>query len=171
MSYGLPDTVGSLLLIALWATVYLVHLPFFAPSTLSSSVQQNSPSFNGSWYPPSNSQINDLGAVINGTDVFGFIFSDASISPSNASDALQNWCNMPHVNSDTYLVPETDYTLEYVEVVRSQTHDLATAVIRLLRVSRFTDTTNAHPMLLMPFPKNLTLGIAMMKACSPMANP
>lgn len=117
MSYGLPDTVGSLLLIALWATVYLVHLPFFAPSTLSSSVQQYSPSFNGSWYPPSNSQISDLGAVINGTDVFGFIFSDASISPSNASDALQNWCNMPHVNSHTYPVPQADYTLEYVEVI------------------------------------------------------
>ena len=171
MSYGLPDTVASLLLIALWATVYLVHLPFFAPSTQSSSVQQNSRSFNGSWYPPSNSQINDLSAVINGTDVFGFIFSDASISPSNASDALQNWCNMPHVNSDTYPVPPADYTLEYVEVVRSQPHDLATIVVRVLRVSRFTDITNAHPMLLIPFHENLTLGIAMMKACSPMANP
>ena len=171
MSYGLPDTVGSLLLIVLWATVYLVHLPFFAPSTQSSSVQQNSRSFNGSWYPPNNSQISDLGAVINGTGVFGFIFSDVSISPSNASDALQNWCNMPHVNSDTYPVPQADYTLEYVEVVRSQPHDLATIVIKVLRVSRFTDTTNAHLMLLIPFHENLTLGIAMMKVCSPMANP
>ena len=171
MSYGLPDTLGFLLLIALWATVYLAHFPFFAPSTQSSSVQQNSRSFNGSWYPPSNSQINDLDAVINGTDVFGFIFSDVYISPSNASDAIQNWCNMPHVNSDTYPVPQADHTLEYVEVVRSQPHDLATTVISVLRVPRFTDTTNAHPMLPIPFHENLILGIAMMKACSPMANP
>ena len=39
--------------------------------------------------------------------------------PDVDGDGTQNWCNMPHVNSKTYLVPPTGYTLEYVEVVRS----------------------------------------------------
>ena len=114
------DTAASLLLISLWATVYLADFSFFAPSTRSPNVQQNRPSFNGSWYPPKRTQIDDLEAVINGTDVFGFIFSDAFTPPSNAVDEIRNWCNMPHVNQETYPLPPAGYTLEYVEVVRSQ---------------------------------------------------
>lgn len=119
------ETAAFLLLILLWATVYLTHFPFFGPPTELPSVQQNSPSFNGSWYPPNRTQINDLDAVINGTDVFGFIFSDAYTPPENANDGIYNWCNMPHVNSETYPVPPEAYTLEYVEVVGLSTHHLA----------------------------------------------
>lgn len=111
------DTAALLILIALWATVYLTHFPFFASPTQFPSVQQNSPSFNGSWYPPNQTQIDDLQTVINGTDAFGFIFSDAYTPPGKASDGIHNWCNMPHVNSETYPVPPAGYTLEYVEVV------------------------------------------------------
>ena len=112
------DTAGFLLLIALWLTVYSAHLPFFGSSTELPSVHKDSQNFNGSWYPPNKTQINDLDAVINDTDVFGFIFSDAYTPPNNAGHGIQNWCNMPHVNSKTYPVPPTGYTLEYVEVVR-----------------------------------------------------
>lgn len=117
------DTAGFLFLITLWATVYLTHVPFVGPHSEIPSAQQNSPTFNGSWNPPNNTRINDLGTVINGTDVFGFIFSDAYTPHSNDNDAI-NWCNMPHVNSDTYPLPPTDYTLEYVEVVSFSTFDL-----------------------------------------------
>lgn len=117
MSYA--DTAGFLLLVALWATVYLAHFPFVGPSTEFPAVQQNSRSVNSSWYPPNKTQINDLETVINGTDVFDFIFSDAYIPPSSASNGIHNWCNMPHVNLETYPVPPAGYTLEYVEVVRS----------------------------------------------------
>lgn len=113
------DTAGFLFLIALWATVYLAPFSFFGPSTEIPSVQQISPSFNGSWYPPKKTQIDDLEAVINGTDVFGFVFSDAYTPPINVSDEMHNWCDMPHVNSKTYPVPPAAYTLEYVEVVGS----------------------------------------------------
>ena len=114
------NTAGFLLLIALWATVYLAHFPFYAPHhTRILSAQQKSRSFNGSWYPPNTTQVNDLNAVINGSDVFGFIFSDAYVSSSTAQDAIQNWCNMAHVNSETYPIPAAGYTLEYVEVVSS----------------------------------------------------
>lgn len=111
-------TAGFLLLIALWALVYLAHFPYIGPHThFPRSAQNNSPSFNGSWFSPDNTQINDLEAVINGTDVFGFIFSDVYNPPGNASDGIRNWCNMPHVNSDTYPVPPVGYSLEYVEVI------------------------------------------------------
>lgn len=120
MSY--TNTAGFLLLIALWTTVYLAHFPFFEVPTNLPIVQHT---FNGSWYPPNKTQINDLEAVINGTDVFGFIFSNVYTPPSNVGDGMHNWCNMPHVNSDTYPVPPEDYTLEYVEVVGSYPHALA----------------------------------------------
>ena len=134
---SLTHTAEFLLLIALWAIVYLIHFPFLGPPTHLSSEQQNqqnSRRFNGSWYLPNKTQINDLEAVINGTDVFGFIFSDTtSPSRSTASDAIQNWCNMPHVNSETYPAPQADYTLEYVEVVGPQLHDLGSCEVVRLR--------------------------------------
>lgn len=126
-------TAGSLFLITLWATVYLAQVPFVGPHSEIPSVQQNSRIFNGSWNPPNKTQINDLGTVINGTDIFGFIFSDAYSPHNNDNDAI-NWCNMPHVNSETYPLPPTGYTLEYVEVVSSQTlivqekHDRLTCI-------------------------------------------
>lgn len=164
-------TAGFLLLIALWALVYLAHFPYIGPHThFPRSAQNNSPSFNGSWFSPDNTQINDLEAVINGTDVFGFIFSDVYNPPGNASDGIRNWCNMPHVNSDTYPVPPVGYSLEYVEVVSFQSHHLTSRESSLLKVSRFTDITNVHRTLPIPFLENLTLGIAMMRAYSLMAN-
>lgn len=118
------NTVAILLLITLWATVYLYHFPYFGPATQPPTVQQYNRSFNGSWYPPNKTQINDLEAVVNGTDVFGFIFRNAYTPPSIAGDGIQNWCNMPHVNSDTYPMPRAGFSLEYVEVVGSESHDL-----------------------------------------------
>ena len=112
------NTAGFLLLIGLWLTVYLPPFPFLGASQLL-SLKQASPIFNGSWYLPNRTQVNDLQAVINGTDVFGFIFSDAYSAPDVIGDDPQNWCNLPHVNSKTYPLPPTGYTLEYVEVVRS----------------------------------------------------
>ena len=119
------DTAGFLLLIALWAALYLYHFPYFGLPIKLQSVQQNSRSFNGSWYPPNKTQTSDLEAVINGTDVFGFVFSDAynNPSPNNANDGI-NWCNMPHIHSETYPVPPTGYTLDYVEVVRTSSYYL-----------------------------------------------
>ena len=113
------NTAGFLLLISLWVTVYLAHFPFLGASELP-NVKQASRIFNDSWYPPNKTQINDLQAVINGTDIFGFVFNDVYTAPDNAGDGTRNWCNMPHVNSMTYPEPSTGYTLEYVEVVRSQ---------------------------------------------------
>ena len=113
------DTAGFLLLIALWLTVYLARFPLYELSAELPPVQEDDQSFNRSWYPPNKTEIDDLEAVINGTDVFGLKFSNAYTPPSNATDKRHNWCNMPHVNSGTYPVPPAGYSLEYVEVVGS----------------------------------------------------
>lgn len=64
------------------------------------------------WHPPAHYYVNDLSTVINGTGVYGFIF-DSSQGPLDT----YNWCNMPHVNVETYPKPDHEYTLEYVEVI------------------------------------------------------
>lgn len=94
--------------------------------SLSSSVAakaQCSQSFNESavdlaWHPPNATNINNLRAVINGTGVNGFIFN-SSVTPATAAYSTYNWCNMPHVRRQEYVVPPPEYSLEYVEVVRN----------------------------------------------------
>ena len=160
------NTAGFLLLILLWVTVYLAHFPFLGASE-SLRVEQSSRSFNSSWYPPNKTQINDLEAVINGTAIFGFVFSDAYAAPEVDGDGTQNWCNMPHVNSKTYLVPPTGYTWNMSKWCVPHPHHLAW---REIKISRSTDITNAPLMLPIPFLENLVLGTAMMRACLLMAN-
>ena len=68
------------------------------------------------WYAPNATDINDLSSVINGTGVYGFIFN-SSLTPATSSYSTYNWCNMPHVRRQEYVVPPSDFKLEYVEVV------------------------------------------------------
>lgn len=86
--------------------------------------------FEGTWYPPTRTPIDDLESVLNGDGVFGLEYEDDDNSEKGekrrkrkrdegAEDAYAgwNWCNMPHVNPQTYVQPDGDYKLEYVEVV------------------------------------------------------
>jgi hypothetical protein len=68
------------------------------------------------WYAPNATQINNLTSVINGTDVYGFIFN-SSLTPAGSPYGTYNWCNMPHVRPQEYVTPPDNYKLEYVEVV------------------------------------------------------
>lgn len=72
---------------------------------------------NLNWHAPAATDINNLGAVINGTGVFGFIFN-SSLIPTTTSYGTYNWCNMPHVRPQEYKVPPPEYKLQYVELVR-----------------------------------------------------
>ncbi|KAI7184956.1 phosphoglycerate mutase-like protein [Hortaea werneckii] len=86
-----------------------------APATTASLVclDANTTSVDLSWHPPNNSSINDLETAINGTGIYGFIFNSSQGPPDT-----YNWCNMPHVNPQTYpQIHDTNYKLEYVEVV------------------------------------------------------
>lgn len=94
-------------------------LPTFGFLTLLEA--QNGSMYNSSidilWYPPISNPINDLNTVINGTDVYGFIFNGSYAPVSNDYYGGYDYCNMPHVNKVQYLKPSDNYTLEYVEVV------------------------------------------------------
>ena len=67
------------------------------------------------WHPPNATTINNLTAIINGTGVFGFQFT--AVTPSSVPYRTYNWCSMPHVRQEEYVVPPPEYELEYVEVV------------------------------------------------------
>ena len=67
------------------------------------------------WNKPSQSDINDLDKVINGKGVWGFIYN-SSQTPDDKY-GIYNWCNMPHVRKQEYVVPDSEYELQYVEVV------------------------------------------------------
>jgi len=72
------------------------------------------------WYPPAQTHINNLTSVINSEGVYGFIYNSSDM-PEGVEYGTYNWCNMPHVRKDTYVVvePREEYELVYVEVVRS----------------------------------------------------
>ncbi|GME39877.1 hypothetical protein GTA08_BOTSDO02250 [Neofusicoccum parvum] len=49
------------------------------------------------WHPPNSTWITDLGAVINGTGVHGFVFNSSQL-PAGVPYGTYNWCNMPHIH-------------------------------------------------------------------------
>ena len=69
------------------------------------------------WYPPLQTALNNLTAVLSGEGVYGFIFN-SSETPEERYGTY-NWCNMPHVRTKEYVKPEWA-ELVYVEVVRSK---------------------------------------------------
>lgn len=71
------------------------------------------------WYAPSQTLINNLTHVASNTTtgVYGFIFN-SSTTPDDEYGTY-NWCNMPHVRAQEYVVPSDEYELAYVELVSS----------------------------------------------------
>lgn len=92
-----------------------------------------------SWHPPSKTNINDLSNVINGTGVHGFIFN-SSITPATSGYGTYNWCNMPHIRSQEYVVPPKEYKLEYVELVSHSQHLSSPTSVRQAGLGAETDT-------------------------------
>ena len=67
------------------------------------------------WSPPNRTNVNDLSVVINGTGTNGFIFN-SSFTPEDEYGRY-NWCNMPHVRKEEYVLADEGFELQYVEVV------------------------------------------------------
>lgn len=65
------------------------------------------------WHAPAQTKVNSLTSALNGTGIYGFIFNSSQSPP----DTEYNWCNMPHTNPATYKVPDSEFKLEYVEVI------------------------------------------------------
>ncbi|EKG11543.1 hypothetical protein MPH_11036 [Macrophomina phaseolina MS6] len=68
------------------------------------------------WHPPNSTWITDLGQVINGTGVHGFVFNSSRL-PDGVPYGTYNWCNMPHVRASEYPRASDEYQLQYVEVI------------------------------------------------------
>lgn len=94
---------------------------FLIGSTLSKGIAAQCAPANNSqidlkWHAPNATAINDLKTVVNGTGIYGFTFN-SSATPATSGYDTYNWCNMPHVRRQEYVVPPSDFKLEYVEVV------------------------------------------------------
>ena len=100
-------------------TAYLFGLSYPAIATFqsfrSSSMSTNF-SVNIAWHAPSDTWATSLNDVINGTGVNGFIFNSSN-NPPGSPYGTYNWCNMPHVRPQEYKKVDSEYLLEYVELV------------------------------------------------------
>lgn len=67
------------------------------------------------WHSPTASEINNLSSVVNGTGIYGFIFS--ATTPDTVPYSTYNWCNMSRIRATEYSAAPSEYKLEYVEVI------------------------------------------------------
>ncbi|KAI0596902.1 histidine acid phosphatase family protein [Biscogniauxia sp. FL1348] len=87
-------------------------------SSSSSAATTQTAAIDLSWYPPRNTSINDLSAVLDDSNgIYGFIFNSSDTSPG-VPYGTYNWCNMPHVRKTEYVRPSAEYELQYVEVIQ-----------------------------------------------------
>ncbi|KAK5081056.1 hypothetical protein LTR70_009318 [Exophiala xenobiotica] len=98
--------VAALLLGSSWTT---------AQSTNTTSCP-TAPPADLNWYPPTKTVVNDLESVLNGTNIYGYIFN-SSTTPLDVPYSTYNWCNMPHTRANEYIIPDPDFELRYVEVI------------------------------------------------------
>lgn len=124
MIFAIGVMLVSVILLTMSGTSY--SLSGFGAATIASSSSTTSTSRSQclssvdvdlNWYPPAQTMINNLSTVLDGSGVYGFIFNSSS-TPPELSYSTYNWCNMPHVRAKEYQVPDEDYQLEYVELVR-----------------------------------------------------
>ncbi|KAF3206171.1 hypothetical protein TWF191_001521 [Orbilia oligospora] len=69
------------------------------------------------WHPPTTTWINNLTSVLGDDGVHGFIFNGSTL-PDGVEPDRYNWCNMPHVHPQTYVIPSAAFELVYVEVIQ-----------------------------------------------------
>ncbi|THZ57916.1 hypothetical protein D6C86_06754 [Aureobasidium pullulans] len=119
---SMPQLTLLLLPIALLAptTWFIMHYSYSIPIIFSfaSSVvshPSNTP-LDLSWHAPPSTKVSDLNSVINGTDVWGFVFN-SSMTPAGLPYSTYNWCNMPHVRASEYPKVNSSYKLEYVHII------------------------------------------------------
>lgn len=129
MRYGFALTVPLYLGIAyvLWSSVldpemhYFRHVPSFVAalglaSTVAAQDSGLADSIDAQWHAPAKFWDTNLEETISAKGTYGFIFNSSTL-PSGIKYGTYNYCNMPHVRRQEYVVPSKDFTLEYVEVI------------------------------------------------------
>ena len=116
------------LLISSSAVLLMMWLPNSVSASISSlvlassvqhvSAQKNCPApgeVDLVWHAPNATEINNLSSVVNGTDIYGFVFN--ATTPEDVPYSTYNWCNMPRIRATEYPAAPAEYKLEYVEVI------------------------------------------------------
>ncbi|KAI1434030.1 histidine acid phosphatase [Xylaria sp. CBS 124048] len=67
-----------------------------------------------SWYPPRNTSMNDLDTALRGHGVNGITFD----ADGEEVGGGYNWCDMPRVKRETYVVASPEFELRYIEVIQ-----------------------------------------------------
>lgn len=67
------------------------------------------------WHAPSEREVNNLDSALSSEGTYGFIF-DSSETPDGEYGSY-NYCNMPHVRKTEYVKADSEYELQYVELV------------------------------------------------------
>lgn len=94
-----------------------VLMPTAQVAVLAASVGSlNASSIEKNYHAPGKSALNDLDSVLAGSGIHGFIFN-TSQTPSNLPYSTYNWCNMPHIRKDEYILPPPEYELRFVELI------------------------------------------------------
>ncbi|KAK4465992.1 counting factor 60 [Cladorrhinum samala] len=126
-SFGILTCLSAIVLAALAVVMFLhdfkhqfcamLHHGSYALLTFAgaASTQTTSNKVDLSWYPPKQTQINNLTAVMAGEGTYGWIYN-SSETPDDRYGTY-NWCNMPHVRKQEYVIPSSEYNLIYVELI------------------------------------------------------
>lgn len=88
---------------------------FVAAVAASLAQHGTASSVNLNWYAPNATALNNLTAVLDGQNIYGFIYNSSDVPASEYG--VYNWCNMPHVRATEYPVASSEYELQYVELV------------------------------------------------------
>lgn len=77
---------------------------------------QNDGASDQGYMPPIKTAVNDLDNALTASGVYGFIFN-TSQTRFDVLFVTYNWCNMPHVRKDEYMISPAEYGLKFVEVI------------------------------------------------------
>ncbi|KAF3270973.1 hypothetical protein TWF173_010803 [Orbilia oligospora] len=110
-------TVSSLLFAYIYMVVCFSGLLFPTTFVFMATTTADIGAAWSQWHPPTTTWINNLTSVLSDNGVHGFIFNGSTL-PDGVELGRYNWCNMPHVHPQTYVIPSTAFELVYVEVIQ-----------------------------------------------------
>ncbi|KAK6339502.1 hypothetical protein TWF718_008910 [Orbilia javanica] len=113
----LAAAVISVLLVYAYALSRFLDLLFPMALSFVATTEANTSTSMGGWYPPAGTWINNLTRILSDGGVHGFIFNGSTL-PDGVDPSRYNWCNMPHVHRQTYVIPPATFELVYVEVIQ-----------------------------------------------------
>ena len=85
--------------------------------TVSAQNKTLNDTIDAQWRAPAAFWNTDLNTVLAGPGTNGFVFKASNATAASQPSDVYNYCTMPHVNKQAYIVPAKEFKLEYVEVI------------------------------------------------------